>query len=181
MRDRVDLADGGEELVAEAFALGRAAHQAGDVDEGQPRRDDLRGFGDRRQLIEPRIRHRDFADIRLDGAERIVRRLRRRGLGQRVEQRRFADIGQADDAAFESHECPEVRCVAVRRRVTPRRHRPSRKTFGLHRQMHLVLERRVPVASRAGRHCRRPPRTAPRPRAVAPWRNPTARGCAPNL
>ena len=41
MRDRVDLADVGEELVAEAFALRGAAHQAGDVDEGQPRRDDL--------------------------------------------------------------------------------------------------------------------------------------------
>ena len=33
MDDGVDLADVGEELVAEAFALGRAAHQAGDVDE----------------------------------------------------------------------------------------------------------------------------------------------------
>ena len=31
--DRVDLADVGEELVAEPFALGRAADQAGDVDE----------------------------------------------------------------------------------------------------------------------------------------------------
>ena len=39
--DGVDLADVGEELVAEAFALRRAAHEAGDVDEGEPRRDDL--------------------------------------------------------------------------------------------------------------------------------------------
>ena len=62
------------------------------------------GLGDRRQLVEPRIGHRDLADIRLDGAERIVRRLRRRRLGQRVEQRRLADIGQSDDAAFESHD-----------------------------------------------------------------------------
>ena len=46
------------------------------------------------ELVEPRIGHRDLADIRLDGAERIVRRLRRRRLGQRVEQRRLADIGQ---------------------------------------------------------------------------------------
>ena len=42
MRDGVDLADVGEELVAEALALGGAAHQPGDVDEGQPRRHDLR-------------------------------------------------------------------------------------------------------------------------------------------
>jgi hypothetical protein len=35
MGDRVALADVGEELVAEALALRGAAHQAGDVDEGQ--------------------------------------------------------------------------------------------------------------------------------------------------
>ena len=56
------------------------------------------------QLVEPRIGHRDLADIRLDGAERIIRRLRRRRLGQRIEQRRLADIGQSDDTAFESHD-----------------------------------------------------------------------------
>ena len=39
--DGVDLADVAQELVAEALALGGAAHEAGDVDEGQPRRDDL--------------------------------------------------------------------------------------------------------------------------------------------
>ena len=36
--DGVDLADIGEELVAEPFALRGAAHQAGDIDEGQPGR-----------------------------------------------------------------------------------------------------------------------------------------------
>ena len=41
MDDRVDLADVAEELVAEPFALRRAAHQAGDVDEGELGRDDL--------------------------------------------------------------------------------------------------------------------------------------------
>ncbi len=40
--DGVDLADIGEELVAEPLAFGSAAHQAGDVDEGQPRRHDRR-------------------------------------------------------------------------------------------------------------------------------------------
>jgi hypothetical protein len=54
-------------------------------------------------FVEPRIGHRDLADVRLDGAERIVRRLRGRGLRQRVEEGRLADIGQADDAAFEAH------------------------------------------------------------------------------
>ena len=35
MGDGVDLADVGEELVAEPLALGGAAHEAGDVDEGR--------------------------------------------------------------------------------------------------------------------------------------------------
>ena len=104
MGDRVAFADVGEELVAEPFALRGAAHQSGDVDEGEPRRDDLLRAGDLGQDVEARIRHRDLPDIRLDGAERIVGRLRRRGLRQRVEERRFADIGQTDDAAFEAHE-----------------------------------------------------------------------------
>ena len=54
-------------------------------------------------VVEPRIGHADIADIGLDGAERIIRRLRRRRLRQRVEERRLADIRQADDAAFEAH------------------------------------------------------------------------------
>src|SRR3546814_9705585 len=36
-------------------------------------------------------------------SEGIVRRLRRRGFGQRVEQGGLADVGQADDPAFETH------------------------------------------------------------------------------
>ena len=53
---------------------------------------------------EPRVGHLDDADVGLDGAERIVRRLRRRGFGQRVEKRRFADVGKTNDAAAEAHE-----------------------------------------------------------------------------
>ena len=48
--DRVGLADVGEELVAQALALGRAGHQAGDVDELDDRRDDALRLDDRRQL-----------------------------------------------------------------------------------------------------------------------------------
>src|SRR6266702_3571412 len=60
-------------------------------------------IGQWRELAEPGIGHCDLADIRLDGAERVIRRLRRRGFRQRVEQRRLAYIGQPDDTAFESH------------------------------------------------------------------------------
>jgi hypothetical protein len=79
MGDGVDLADIGEELVAQPLALGRALHQPGDVDEGHPRRDDLLRLRDLGQLVEPRIGHRHLADIGLDGAEREIRRLRRGG------------------------------------------------------------------------------------------------------
>ncbi len=52
---------------------------------------DLATRGD---LVEPRVGHRDPADVGLDRAERIIGRLRRRRLGQRVEQGRLADIRQ---------------------------------------------------------------------------------------
>src|ERR1700751_2005743 len=104
MHDGIDLPNGGEELVAETFALRGAAHQAGYVDEGDARRDDLLGLGKRAELFQARIWHRDLADVRLDGAEWIVGRLRRRRLRQRIEERRFADVRQADDAAFEAHD-----------------------------------------------------------------------------
>ena len=133
MGDGVDLADVGEELVAEALALRGAAHQARDVDERQPRRHDLLGLGELRQRVEPRIGHRHLADVRLDGAERIVRRLRRRRLRQCIEERRLADIGHADDAAFESHDVLLLVLFAVVVRVGP-------EALGVHGEMHLVLE-----------------------------------------
>src|SRR6185369_11502673 len=41
--------------------------------------------------------------VRLDGTERIIRRLRVLRLGQRVEQRGFSDVGQTDDSNTEGH------------------------------------------------------------------------------
>ncbi len=101
--DRVDFADVGEELVAEALAGRGAAHEAGDVDEGQPGRQNLCGLGNGGQLVEARVGHRHLADVRFDGAKGIVRRLRLRRLRQGVEQGGFADVRQADDAALEAH------------------------------------------------------------------------------
>ena len=106
MDDGIDLADGGEKLVAEPLAFRGAAHQTGDIHEGDAGRNDLLRLAQHRELVEARIGHRDLADVRLDGAERIIRRLRRRGLRERIEEGRLADIRQADDAAFEAHECP---------------------------------------------------------------------------
>src|SRR5207248_3106977 len=97
------FADVGEKLVAEALALRRAPNKALDIDKGQPGWNDLRRLAEHGEPVEPGVGYRDLADIRLDGAERIVRGLRRRRLGQRVEERRLADIGQTDDATFETH------------------------------------------------------------------------------
>jgi hypothetical protein len=101
--DRVDLADVAEELVAEPLALARTLHEAGDVDEAELGRDDLGRLGDAGQRVEARVGDRHLAHVGLDCAEGIVGRLRRLGLGQRVEEGRLADVGQADDAAFEAH------------------------------------------------------------------------------
>ena len=46
---------------------------------------------------EPRVGHADHADVGLDRGERVVRR-EDVVLGQGVEQRGLADVGQADDA-----------------------------------------------------------------------------------
>ena len=113
--DGVHLADVRQELVAEPFALGGAAHQSGDVDERQPRRDDLPGFGDGGELVQPFVRNTNLADVRLDGAERIVGGLGRRGLRQRVEEGGFADVRQAHNTAFEAHDCVARRLLEARR------------------------------------------------------------------
>jgi hypothetical protein len=66
-----------------------------------------------RDLSKARIRYGDLAGVRLDCAEWIVRRLSGGCLRQRVEEGRLADIGQADDAAFETHRVsPSFRIAA---------------------------------------------------------------------
>jgi hypothetical protein len=77
-------------------------HQPGDVDELDDRRHDALGLDDRGQRVQPRVGQLDDADVRLDGAERVVLG-RDAGLGQRVEEGGLADVGQAHDAAFQAH------------------------------------------------------------------------------
>lgn len=101
--DGIDFANVGQELVAEAFALGGAAHEPGDVDKGDARRNDFLGPCDLTDCIEARIRNGNFARIRLDGAERIVGSLCSCRLGERVEECGLADIRQSDNAALETH------------------------------------------------------------------------------
>jgi len=103
MGDGVDGADVAEELVAQAFAAGRAAHETGDVDEFELGRNDLRRFRELGANLEPLVGDGDAAQIGLDGAKGIVRRFRRLRRGERVEERALAHIGKTNDAAIEAH------------------------------------------------------------------------------
>ena len=76
VRDRVGLADVGEELVAQALALRRAGDEARDVDELDRRRHHPLGLRDRGERREARIGHLDDADVGLDRAERDSSRRR---------------------------------------------------------------------------------------------------------
>ena len=92
MGNRIGLANVGEELVAEAFALGGTRHQSCDINEFDDRRHHLLRFDDGRQRRKARIRHLDDANIGLNGAEGIVFRCDA-SLGQGIEQGGFADVG----------------------------------------------------------------------------------------
>jgi putative MATE family efflux protein len=98
VRDGVGLADVGEKLVAQPFALGSPTHQAGDIDEIDRGRHDRFRMVELDQGVEAWIRHLHHADVRLDGAERIVGD-GRSGRRQRIKKRRLAHVGQADDSA----------------------------------------------------------------------------------
>ncbi len=102
--DGIGLANVRQELVAQAFALARTGHQARDIDKLDNGRHDAFGLDDGRQLRQPRIGQFDDADVRLDGAERIVFRSDAR-LGQRIEQGGLPHIRQPDDPALQAHGC----------------------------------------------------------------------------
>ena len=119
------------------------------------------------QRVEPRIRHGHDADVRIDGAERIVLRrdLRAR---ERVEQRGLADVGQPDDAALDSHLfTPSLQLAAAC---------AARVQF-----VHGDLRARSAAFLRWRPHRRRWSRRwrAARPRRRASARSPRLRSCAP--
>ena len=99
--DGVGFADVGEELVAEAGAFGCAFDESGDVDEFDGGGDEFLGSGDFGEDGEARVRDHDDPDVGVDGAERIVRRLRFAGAGYRVEECRFSDVWQSYDSGLE--------------------------------------------------------------------------------
>ena len=105
LADSVALADVCEELVAQAFALAGALHQTGDVNELDGGGHDTARMHDVGELLESLVRHGHDALVGLDGRKGIVRR-QDVLLGERVEERRLAHVGQADDADGEGHVTP---------------------------------------------------------------------------
>ena len=102
LADGVGLADGGQELVAQPLPLRRAAHEAGDVDEGHRRRHHRRAVVEIGQLRQPRVGHGHDAHVGLDGGEGVVGR-QHLVVGERVEERGLAHVGQPDDADGQAH------------------------------------------------------------------------------
>lgn len=102
LADRVGLADVREELVAQALALARTAHDARDVDEVDRRGEQLLRAEDLGELVQAGVGDAHDAHVRLDGGERVVGR-QHVVLGQGVEQGRLADIRQTDDSDRERH------------------------------------------------------------------------------
>ncbi len=98
----IDLPDMTEKLVAEAFASTGTPYQSGDINKLHDCRQHLLRADNFRQGVETRIRDRHHTDIGVDGTERIVGRFGA-GICQRVENGRFANVGQADDATLQSH------------------------------------------------------------------------------
>ena len=95
--DRVDLADVGEELVAEAFTLAGAFDEPADVDDLDRRVDDVLRLRHRGESVEPLVGHLGDADVRVLGGER-VRRGERTAAGECVVQRTLARVGETDQA-----------------------------------------------------------------------------------
>ena len=95
--DRVDLADVGEELVAEALALAGALDEPADVDDLDRGVHDVLRLRHRRQPVEPLVGHLGDADVRVLGGER-VRRGEGAAAGECVVQRTLARVGEPDEA-----------------------------------------------------------------------------------
>ena len=104
LRDGIGFADVGQKLVAQAFAFGGPGHQAGNVHKFHYGGQNALGLDDVSQRLQARVRHFHHAHVGFNGAEGVVGRFDT-GFGQGVEKGRFADVGQADDAAFETHGC----------------------------------------------------------------------------
>jgi hypothetical protein len=100
--DGVGGADVAEELVAEAFALGGAFDEAGDVDKLHRGGDEALGLDELGDLGEALVGHGDDAGVGVDGAEGVVRGLGL-GAGECVEDGALADVRQTYNSTVQRH------------------------------------------------------------------------------
>jgi hypothetical protein len=91
-----------QKLIAQAFPFGRAGDQSRNIDKLDRGWQNTLRFDDGGQRLQTRIGYFNDADVRFDGAERVVFSGDAR-FGQGVEEGRFSDIRESDDAAFEAH------------------------------------------------------------------------------
>ena len=101
--DGVGFADVGKKLVAESLTFGGSFYQAGNINEFKLGRYDVFRVDDSCQFLQSFIGYGNTAGIRFNGAKRKVCRLSSNCLSQSVKKSWFSDIGEADDAAVESH------------------------------------------------------------------------------
>ena len=102
MGNGVGFTDIGQELVAQALTFGGTGNEPGDVHELHSGGYFALRFDDLRDALLPRVGYRYHAGIGFDGAEREVLGIDA-GPCQGVEKGRFAHVGQADNATFETH------------------------------------------------------------------------------
>ena len=103
--DGVGLANVGQKLVAQALARAGTRYQTGNIDKLHNGALHFLRIDNGRQRVQPGIGYFHNAHIGLDGAKRVVFGCNA-GLGQGVEKGRFTDVGQAHDAALQTHGNP---------------------------------------------------------------------------
>src|SRR5439155_10371805 len=107
-------ADVAKKLVAEAFALGCALDEPGDIDELDSGGNDDGSFGKFCERLEARIGNGYNAEVRIDGAERIVGSLGFARARDRVEEGGLSDIRKPDNSGAQHP--PHPRPLSLRER-----------------------------------------------------------------
>src|SRR3989338_6833656 len=97
LNDCVYLADMREELITQPLAFVSASHEPGNVFEFNHSGDSLFGFLNPGQYLQPRLRHRNNTNIRLNGSERVIGRLNLE-IGQSVKKCGFPDVLQTHNS-----------------------------------------------------------------------------------
>ena len=99
LHDGIDFANMTEELVSQTFSGARTFDQTGDIHELNRRRDNFLRTRKSGQHFQARIGHGHDPEIRINGAEGIICRLRFPCAGYCIKERRFPNIRQTDNSS----------------------------------------------------------------------------------